>query len=227
MARIARVIAVGYPHHITQRGNNRQIVFNDNEDRKKYLSLIKQYSQEYKISTLCYCLMPNHVHFISIPHKENSLAKAFNFAHMRYSQYFNKKTSSCGHLWQSRFYSCVLDEPHLIMAARYIERNPVRAKMVKKAWEWKWSSAAYNIGNKPKDAIVDNLLAEYTGLRKQHWREILIDRDNEAFVKQIKIQTAKGLPLGQNKFVIMLEEKLNRKLKAEPRGRRWARLKNN
>ena len=141
MTRIARIIAVDYPHHITQRGNNHRIVFNDDEDRKKYLSLVREYAQKYKISILCYCLMSNHVHFISIPHKEDSLAKTFNFAHMRYSQYFNKKTSSCGHLWQSRFYSCVLDEPHLIMAARYIERNPVRAKMVKKAWEWKWSSA--------------------------------------------------------------------------------------
>ena len=225
MARVARVVAVDYPHHITQRGNNRQIVFNDDEDREKYLALIKKYSQQYNVSILSYCLMPNHVHFISIPHKEDSLAKTFNFAHMRYSQYFNKKTGSCGHLWQGRFYSCVLDEPHLIIASRYIERNPVRAKMVKKAWEWKWSSAEYNIGNRAKDIIINRSLAEYTGERKQDWKKRLTEEDNEGFIRRIKAQTAKGLPLAEDEFIYKLEEKLNRKLRADPRGRRWGKGK--
>jgi len=92
MARVARIVAVEYPYHITQRGNNRQIVFNDDADREKYLTLVKKYSQQYKTNILSYYLMSNHVHFTAIPYKEDSLAKTFNFAHMRYSQYFNKKT---------------------------------------------------------------------------------------------------------------------------------------
>ena len=84
MARIARVVAVGYPHHITQRGNNRKEVFLDNDDRTKYLHLVDHYSKQHKLTLLSYCLMPNHVHFIGIPDKEESLAKTFNFAYMRY-----------------------------------------------------------------------------------------------------------------------------------------------
>jgi len=221
MARVARIVAVEHPHHITQRGNNRQIVFNNDTDRKKYLTLVKKYMEQYKISVLSYCLMPNHVHLVVIPHKKDSLAKTFNFAHMRYSQYFNKKTDSCGHLWQGRFYSCILDEPHLIMAARYIERNPVRAKMVKKAWQWKWSSAAYNAGMKEKDILVENPLAEYIGEKQSDWKKRLEERDSERFIKQIKMQTAKGLPLALDGFIGKLEEKLGRNLKAKPRGRPW------
>ena len=136
MPRIARLVAIGLPHHITQRGNYRQDVFLDDNDRIKYLSWIREYSDKYGLSILSYCLMQNHVHFIVIPEREDSLAKTFNTAHMRYSHYFNKKLKATGHLWQGRFYSCVLDGPHLIVAAKYIERNPVRARLVNKPWQY-------------------------------------------------------------------------------------------
>jgi len=128
---------------ITQRGNYRQDIFLDEEDRKGYLTLILEYSHKYKLSILSYCLMNNHVHFIAIPHKEDSLSKIFNTSHMRYSQYFNKKKDERGYLWQGRFYSCVLNEKHLIVAGRYVERNPVRAKLIDKLWEWEYSSAEH------------------------------------------------------------------------------------
>ena len=86
MPRIARVVAVGIPHHITQRGNYRQDVFLDDSDRRKYLLWIQEYSQKYHLNILVYCLMRNHAHFIAIPQKEDSLARTFNTAHMRYSQ---------------------------------------------------------------------------------------------------------------------------------------------
>ena len=82
MPRIARLVAVGLPHHITQRGNYRQDVFLDDSDREKYLSWIQEYSNKYKLDILSYCLMQNHVHFIAVPEKEDSLAKTFNTAHM-------------------------------------------------------------------------------------------------------------------------------------------------
>src|SRR3989338_6270468 len=100
--------------------------------------------------------MPNHVHYIAIPQKDDSLAKTFNTCRMRYSQYFNKKKRSFGHLWQGRFYSCVLDEPHLYAAIRYIENNPVRARLAKRAEDWDWSSARYHItGEKSILTITD------------------------------------------------------------------------
>ncbi len=91
MPRIGRVVAVGLPHHITQRGNYRQDIFSDDSDREKYLEWFREYSNKYELSELGYCLMTNHVHFIVIPNKEDSLAKTFNTTNMRYSQYFNRK----------------------------------------------------------------------------------------------------------------------------------------
>ena len=154
MPRIARLVAIGLPHHITQRGKDRQDVFLDDNDKVKYLSWIQEYSIQYKLSILAYCLMQNHVHFITVPQREDSLSKTFNTAHMRYSHYFNRKLKATGHLWQGRFYSCVLDEPHLILAARYIERNPVRAQIVQKPWQWKWSSAKVHINKKEQSPIM-------------------------------------------------------------------------
>ncbi len=135
MPRMARVVAVGLPHHITQRGNYRQDVFLNADDKGRYLAWVQEYSVKYNLSILAYCLMQNHIHFIAIPNQPDSLARAFNSAHMRYSQYFNSKLKRRGHLWQGRFYSCVLDESHLVLAARYIERNPVRAGLVEKPWQ--------------------------------------------------------------------------------------------
>ena len=106
----ARVVAVGYPHHITQRGNNRQDIFFDDNDREEYLGLLNRHARKYSLDVLSYCLMSNHVHIIAVPHTPEALAQTFNFTHMRYSQYYNKKMEMSGHLWQGRFYSCIMDE---------------------------------------------------------------------------------------------------------------------
>ena len=103
MPRVARIVAPGYPHHITQRGNYAQEVFPEDSDRQQYLEWIAEYSKKHEVSLLGYCLMGNHVHFIAVPRKDDSLAKTFNAAHMRYSQYINKKRNVRGHLWQGRF----------------------------------------------------------------------------------------------------------------------------
>ena len=158
MPRIARLVAPGFPHHITQRGNYGQTVFFDDNDRQRYLSWIIEYSKKYSSSILVHDLMPNHVHFIAIPKNKDSLARTFNMAHMRYAQYINRKMEKRGHLWQGRFYSCVLDAYHLIAAARYIERNPVRANMVKEPWEWPWSSASAHINKTKSILALDDFL---------------------------------------------------------------------
>ena len=145
MARMARIIVPNIPHHLTQRGNYRQIVFDTNNDRVQYLSWIKEYSERYGLKVWAYCLMDNHVHFIVVPSDTDSLAKTFNQAHMRYSQYHNEKIGKRGHLWQGRFYSCPLDEVHLYASVRYVEMNPVRAGIIEKAEDYAWSSAKSHI----------------------------------------------------------------------------------
>ena len=122
MPRIARIVATDYPHHITQRGNYRQTVFTKDTDYKFYLERLNEYRSKYKLSILAYCLMPNHVHFVASPKNEDSLAKTFNACHMRHAHYFNKRNRLTGHLWQGRFYSCVLDDNHLYATVRYVEK---------------------------------------------------------------------------------------------------------
>src|SRR5512139_3562363 len=104
MPRIARAVAVGFPHHITQRGNYRQSVFQSDKDYLQYKEWLTQYSTKYALKIWAYCLMSNHLHFVAVPLQGDALAKAFNALHMRYSQYANTKQDNRGHLWQGRFF---------------------------------------------------------------------------------------------------------------------------
>lgn len=219
MPRIARVVAAGLPHHITQRGNYRQAVFSDNEDRLRYLSWIEEYSHKYKLSMLTYCLMQNHVHFIAVPQNADSLARVFNTAHMRYSQYFNKKLKTNGHLWQGRFYSCALDEPHLILACRYVERNPVRMKIVKKPWQWGYSSALAHIDAKSTSPIKLKNLFDILDMTPESWKKYIDSSEESASLNKIRSNTLTGRPLGGIDFVKQMEKRFQRRLLALPRGR--------
>ena len=215
MPRIARVVVPGCPHHITQRGNYKQIVFEEKRDYKKYLSWIAKYSKEYGLKILAYCLMPNHVHFIGVPKKKNSLAKTFNTCHMMHSQYFNKKKRKTGHLWQGRFYSCALEGTHLYSALRYVENNPVRAKLVKAAEDWEYSSANAHLNN-----TKSNLLARVEEfIEIENWRRFLKEEAADAAIKQIRANTLTGRPLGSESFVKNLEKILGLRLFALKRGR--------
>ncbi|MBL7072016.1 MAG: transposase [Candidatus Omnitrophica bacterium] len=194
MPRIARAVAVGLPHHITQRGNFKQAIFGDDDDRRRYLYWVKKYSVEHDLEILAYCLMFNHVHFIVVPNRLDSLAEVFKTAHMRYSQYFNKKMNRSGHLWQGRFYSCILDEFHLIAAARYVELNPVRANIVEKPWEWGWSSARVHT-NRGSSQILLNDLFKYMDMQPVAWRDYIGLKENEEEVERIRKHTRTGKPL--------------------------------
>ena len=219
MPRIARVIVVDQPHHITQRGNYGQDVFLDDSDREKYLSFLNEYRKKYKLSILAYCLMTNHIHFIVIPHTEEALSKVFNTTHMRYSQYFNKKVKEKGHLWQGRFYSCALDNVHLMEAVRYVERNPVRARMVKQPYQWKWSSALEHVGKQSEDVLGVGQFLNYAGIDESEWLNYLAEREDEKVIVDLKKSTLTGRPLGEESFIAELEKKTGRRLRALPWGR--------
>ena len=219
MPRIARVVAIGYPHHITQRGNYGQNVFLDDTDRERYLGWVQEYSDKFGLSLLVDNLMPNHVHFIGIPEKEDSMAKTFNAAHMRYAHYFNKKTKVKGHLWQGRFYSCVLDEGHLILAAKYIERNPVRAGLVEKPWEWKWSSASLHAGLNESHKLKLKNLFNIIDMDKNTLKTFIANEGDEKDMEKLRKQTLTGRPLCNDQIIENLENTLGRKLAALPEGR--------
>ena len=146
MPRIARLCTEGYPHHITQRGNNKDTVFFNDEDRRFYLEVLHRYKNKYGMNILAYCLMGNHVHVLAVPEMQTSLARSMGGTNLLYTQYINRKYKRSGRLWQNRFFSTIVDEESYLWAvARYIEQNPVRAKLVKKAEDYPWSSARAHV----------------------------------------------------------------------------------
>ena len=218
MSRSARIVIPDYPYHITQRGNYRQNVFIDDDDRIKYLSWIDEYSKRYQLSILAFCLMNNHVHFITIPGKEDSLSKVFSIVNMRHSQYLNKRMGESGHLWQGRFYSCVLDENYLIASLRYVENNPVRAGILKEAWKWKWSSAAHRVGI--SDGLIDlRGIGDFTGMSFEKWRQFLLSEECEGDIQVIRKYTTLGRPLGTDDFIAKRSRRAGKVLTVMQKGR--------
>jgi putative transposase len=219
MPRIARIVGVDLPHHITQRGNYKQQVFFDDTDRNQYLIWLQEYSAKFGLAILAYCLMPNHVHFIAIPKNKEALAKTFNATHMRYAQYYNKKRKVSGHLWQGRFYSCILGQTHLLTAARYIERNPVRANLVRKPWLWEWSSASAHINKERQAPFQLDSLFMLTDTAPKDWMDFIDSAEDEAQLVNLRRHTLVGRPLGTTQFVEKLEKMFGKRLHALPRGR--------
>ena len=124
MPRMARVVVPGYPHHATQRGNRRQNVFFSDRDYTTYLSIMLQAITRARVTVWAYCLMPNHCHWIVVPQDSDGLRQFFAEGHRRYTTAINRRNGWRGHLWQERFHSFVMDEPHLLAAVRYVETNP-------------------------------------------------------------------------------------------------------
>ena len=151
MPRRNRCLLPEAPCHITQRGVDRREVFSSDQDRTTYLRLVQENLHDAGARILGYCLMSNHVHLIAVPAQEESLSILFRRVHARYAQYYNARFGRSGHLWQNRFFSCMLCLSHLWFTLAYVERNPVRAGMVKHAADYHWSSAkAHSIHTKYK-----------------------------------------------------------------------------
>ena len=215
MPRIARVVVPGLPHHITQRGNRRADVFFDDHDRRRYLFLLGRYAERHGLAIWAYCLMTNHVHFVVVPATEGSLGRAFRDAHQAYAAWLNRKMRESGHLWQGRFFSCVLDDPHVWACVRYVERNPVRAGLVGRAEDWPWSSAAAHCGHR-EDPLLSPVQMPWP---VPDWPEYLRDEDAAA-TAVIRRRTSTGRPCGSQAFVEHLESALGRLLAPRKPGRK-------
>jgi putative transposase len=215
MTRIARVVVPGIPHHLTQRGVRSLEVFRSDPERMGYLHLLREETDRYGVEILAWCLMTNHVHFVAIPAQENSLARAFGEAHRRYTSARNVAEGVRGYLFQGRFASCALDEPHLFAAVRYTELNPVRAGMVRWAWEYAWSSARYHIGEVERDPLLKT--RSLMGMAVD-WREFLQEGDRES-LETVRRVTRTGRPAGDEAFILQLEQQTHSSLHAGKRGR--------
>jgi putative transposase len=216
MPRISRTVAIGYPHHLTQRGNYRQTVFGHADDYAYYLNLFAKYSRKYGLEIWAYCLMPNHVHFVGVPGAADSLARTFNTVHMRYAQYYNQKNETKGHLWQGRFFSCALDERHTYAAVRYVELNPVRSGMVASPEAYPWSSAKGHLTECPDPVLSGRCFLTET---VQDWRQFLGEEKDLDARKQLIKATGNGHPCGAEDFVRQIESLTGRRFQPRPAGR--------
>ncbi|MBZ0167414.1 MAG: transposase [Candidatus Omnitrophica bacterium] len=220
MPRRARVIVPGTAHHIIQRGNYQQYIFEHDKDYRTYLYLIDFYARKNGLKINAYCLMGNHVHFITTPTTSEGLSETFKNVHTRYSQYKNAQMRRIGHLWQGRFYSCVLGPTHLLRAIRYVEMNPVRARMVGRPWDYLWSSARQHM-KLERHPIVTTKFHEYCediGLSHTNWDRYLLENDME-MVQLMRSKTHSGLAIGDDNFISKLENLLGIIMRPKKAGR--------
>jgi len=148
MARLARVVVPGCPHHVTQRGNGRARTFFGDGDYALYRDLLAEHCRAADVDVWAWCLMPNHVHLILVPSDTDGLRRALAAVHRRYAGIIHARRKRTGHFWQGRFGAAVMDEEHLVAALRYVSLNPVRARLVKRAQDWRWSSTRAHLTGK-------------------------------------------------------------------------------
>jgi putative transposase len=202
------------PHYITQRGNRGQRTFFRANDYRTYMELMAEWCAALEVEIWAYCLMPNHVHLIAVPHSPDGLTRAIGEAHRRYTRVVNLREGWRGHLWQGRFASFVLDKPYLLTAARYVELNPVRADLVNAPTRYLWSSAAAHARGKDDSLVRVAPLLKLT----PNWRGLLARVVREGDIKLLHAHERTGRPLGDEAFLARLEEKLGRTLRRQKPG---------
>jgi len=215
MPRSARLVVPGLPHHVTQRGNRREATFFSPRDYRLYKRMLAEECEEAAVAVWAWCLMPNHVHLVLVPACPEGLARAAGRVHHRYTVAINKREGWTGHLWQARFASFVMDERHLLACARYVELNPVRARLVLRPEDWGWSSARAHLDG-ASDGLADPApLLE----RGPDWRSVLDSGLDEATCSAIRARERSGHPLGSGRFVETLCERAGRPLAPRRPGR--------
>ena len=219
MARMARAVFPGVPHHVTQRGNGRAQTFFGDADYQLYRDLLSQHAKAHGVEVWSWVLMPNHVHLILVPPTQDALSAVLSSVHRRYAGHIHARLKRTGHFWQGRFGCVAMDEAHLGAALRYVALNPVRAGLVKRATDWAWSSAHVHLGR----VADDGLTAKAPVLeRYPQFAQLIASAEDEAMTKRLRQAETVGRPLGSTDFLARLEQDSGRVLAAGKRGPRVA-----
>lgn len=205
MPRASRIVVPGLPHHVTQRGNRQEPIFFEAGDQERYLDLLATQTRRHGVEVWAYCLMPNHVHLVLTPLDESGLARAIGETHRRYSAAVNGRQGWSGHLFQARFASVVMDERHLLVAARYVALNPVRAGLAARAEDWRWSSVHAHLAGKDDGVVtVAPLLS-----RIERFADTLETPDREPVeFTALRVAETSGHPLGDQSFIDGLRNRI-------------------
>jgi putative transposase len=205
--------------HLTARGNYRQTVFFNEEDRAEYLNLLSRHAAAESLEILGWCLMTNHVHLLALPQQGSSLGRALMRTQSDYAQRVNRRQGPRrGHLWQSRYYSCPVESEAVWTVLRYIELNPLRAGLVDRSEQSNWSSAPVHCGF----AAAPPLLSMNWGRQSwtpARWQSVLAHGAEERQTEAIRLATQQGVPFGSQNFIADFEHRAGRSLLARPVGR--------
>ena len=224
MPRRARLVLPNQPLHVTQRGVNRAAIFLDDEDRHHYRRLLREACSAYRVAIHAFVLMDNHVHLLLTPQATDSLALAMRVSGQCYVQAFNVRHGRSGTLWQGRFNSCLVDsDRYLLTVCRYIELNPVRAAMVERPQDYRWSSVHTHLGTARDPLITPHPLYLALGstmvaraLAYKHWLEAGVSEEE---LDTIRRYIAQQRALGDGRFQQLVEKTLNQPALYRPGGR--------
>jgi putative transposase len=222
MARLARVVIPGHPHLVTQRGNGRARTFFGDDDYALYQDLLATHCAAASVEVWAWCLMPNHLHLILVPSDRDGLRRALARVHRAYAGIIQARRKRSGHFWQGRFGAVAMDEDYLAAALRYVALNPVRARLVRRAQDWQWSSTRAHLRGRD-----DGLTAlQPVKHRFPRFADLLaIDAAPEMFAR-LRAAESIGRPLGSDRFLARLERSTGRTLKAGKRGPKPAEADN-
>jgi len=224
MPRHPRIFVADIPSHIIARGNNRNACFFCDEDYLFYLSCLNDACIKYRVFVHSYVLMTNHVHLLLTPSTADAIPKAMQSIGRRYVQYINQTYNRSGTLWEGRYKASIIDaESYFLSCSRYIELNPVRANMVKKPVDYRWSSYAVNCGYKERKNLVEHDIYSRLGLtyddRTSAYRELFkVDLTNNV-INNIQQASKFSMPLGSLSFQKQISESTGRKVGHQKRGR--------
>jgi len=226
MPRTGRILVPEYPHHILQRGHNKQVVFADSQDFSFYLSNLEELKYQFDIQVHAYCLMTNHVHLLLNPGKKTSnLSKLMKTLAARTTRYRNRLENRTGTLWESRYKSSpVQNDEYLLTCCKYIELNPVRARMVDHPGNYVWSSYNQRIGNNSSNNWIDFdpaflSLGGSDALRTGAYTKFVTDSLTNSELEFIRGAIQRGQLTGNNRFVDEVEEIIGIRVEQRMRGR--------
>lgn len=223
MARLPRFNIVGQPQHVIVRGNNREPIFYCDADYLFYLEKLQQACKKHHCNLHAYVLMTNHVHLLITPNAENSLSKAMQMIGRYYVQYFNHAYKRTGTLWEGRYKATLIDsEAYALSCYRYIELNPVRAKMVEHPAKYPWSSYHCNALAEACDVIAPHFLYEQLGQnneeRAEAYRALFDVALSAKTLQEIREATNKSWVLGSEYFKQKIQAQLERPVAPRKRG---------
>lgn len=214
MARLARAVFPGVPHHVTQRGNGRARTFFSDADYALYRDLLAEHAAAAGVEVWAWVLMPNHVHLILVPADADGLRRALAPVHRRYAGHVHLRTNRSGHFWQGRFGCVAMDEAHLGAALRYVALNPVRARLAARATDWPWSSIHAQLGRDDGLTATAPVRARYPD-----FAALVGAGEDDDMSQRLRRAETIGRPVGDENFLSRLERDHGRALKPGRRGR--------